>query len=100
MTFQVGVLNFQSPKSSKLVTFFFYSLSWYAYFSRLYCTSGRQEIRNLGLWGNYSVPKDNPYSEDKELLPEIWALGLRNPWRCSFDSERPLYFICADTGQV
>lgn len=58
-----------------------------------------EEIDELGLWGNYSVPRDNPYSEDKELEPEIWALGLRNPWRCSFDSERPEYFLCGDVGQ-
>ncbi|GKA76633.1 HIPL1 protein-like protein, partial [Tanacetum coccineum] len=37
--------------------------------------------------------------DDKELLPEIWALGFRNPWRCSFDAERPSYFLCADVGQ-
>ena len=61
---------------------------------------GAAEISNLGLWGNYSIPKDNPFTEDEELLPEIWAMGLRNPWRCSFDSERPSYFMCADTGQV
>lgn len=57
------------------------------------------EIDKLALWGNYSVPKDNPISEDPALRPEIWALGLRNPWRCSFDSENPSYFICADVGQ-
>ncbi|KAA8542592.1 hypothetical protein F0562_023744 [Nyssa sinensis] len=57
------------------------------------------EISQLGLWGNYAIPVDNPYIEDKELQPEIWALGLRNPWRCSFDSERPSYFMCADVGQ-
>uniref|UniRef100_A0A5B7CBP7 Putative HIPL1 protein-like isoform X1 n=1 Tax=Davidia involucrata TaxID=16924 RepID=A0A5B7CBP7_DAVIN len=57
------------------------------------------DLSNLGLWGNYSIPQDNPYSEDKELQPEIWALGLRNPWRCSFDSKRPSYFMCADVGQ-
>ncbi|KAL5747346.1 hypothetical protein ACOSP7_024344 [Xanthoceras sorbifolium] len=57
------------------------------------------EIEKLGFWGNYSIPKDNPVSEDEELQPEIWALGLRNPWRCSFDSERPSYFMCADVGQ-
>ncbi|KAJ4851362.1 hipl1 protein [Turnera subulata] len=57
------------------------------------------EISKLGLWGNYSIPKDNPFAEDSALLPEIWALGLRNPWRCSFDSERPSYFVCADVGQ-
>ncbi|XP_071714391.1 HIPL1 protein-like [Rutidosis leptorrhynchoides] len=57
------------------------------------------EITRLSLWGNYSIPKDNPYTEDDGLLPEIWALGLRNPWRCSFDSERSSYFVCADIGQ-
>ncbi|BFG26747.1 hypothetical protein CerSpe_130210 [Prunus speciosa] len=56
-------------------------------------------ITDLGLWGNYSIPGDNPFSEDKELQPEIWALGFRNPWRCSFDIERPSYFLCADVGQ-
>ncbi|XP_065876827.1 HIPL1 protein-like isoform X2 [Euphorbia lathyris] len=58
-----------------------------------------EEINKLGLWGNYSIPRDNPSSEDPSLLPEIWALGLRNPWKCSFDSERPSYFMCADVGQ-
>ncbi|CAI8609984.1 unnamed protein product [Vicia faba] len=57
------------------------------------------EVSKLGLWGSYSIPKDNPFSEDKDLEPEIWALGLRNPWRCSFDSEKPSYFFCADVGQ-
>ncbi|KAK9066519.1 hypothetical protein SSX86_013842 [Deinandra increscens subsp. villosa] len=57
------------------------------------------EIASLGLWGNYSIPRDNPYTEDKDLQPEIWALGLTNPWRCSFDSERPSYFMCGDVGQ-
>ncbi|KAB2089716.1 hypothetical protein ES319_A03G080400v1 [Gossypium barbadense] len=57
------------------------------------------EINRLGLWGNYSIPKDNPFSEDEDLLPEIWAFGLRNPWRCSFDLERPSYFMCADVGE-
>ncbi|CAK7323077.1 unnamed protein product [Dovyalis caffra] len=58
-----------------------------------------QMITDLGLWGNYSVPGDNPFSEDKGLEPEIWALGFRNPWRCSFHAERPSYFLCADVGQ-
>ena len=33
----------------------------------------------------YEVPADNPFPGHEELLPEIWALGLRNPWRYSFD---------------
>ncbi|KAM0043852.1 putative quinoprotein glucose dehydrogenase (PQQ, quinone) [Helianthus debilis subsp. tardiflorus] len=58
-----------------------------------------EEISRLGLWGNYSIPKDNPYTTDKELEPEIWALGLSNPWRCSFDSENHSRFICGDVGK-
>lgn len=62
--------------------------------------TGAKDISQLGLWGNYSIPKDNPYTTDADLQQEIWATGLRNPWRCSFDSTRPSYFMCADTGQV
>ncbi|XP_060672516.1 HIPL1 protein isoform X2 [Ziziphus jujuba] len=62
-------------------------------------TPSATRFSNLDLWGNYSIPGDNPFSEDKELQPEIWALGFRNPWRCSFDLERPSYFLCADVGQ-
>lgn len=35
----------------------------------------------------YSVPPDNPFLSDPTALPEIYALGLRNPWRFSFDRE-------------
>lgn len=58
-----------------------------------------EKITNLGLWGNYSIPSDNPYSQVKDWQPEIWALGLRNPWRCSFDSLKSSYFFCGDVGQ-
>ncbi|KAL4566554.1 hypothetical protein LXL04_030671 [Taraxacum kok-saghyz] len=58
-----------------------------------------EEIRSLDLYGNYSIPKDNPYFMDKEFGPEVWALGFGNPWRCSFDSERPSHFICGDCGK-
>ncbi|KAG0481925.1 hypothetical protein HPP92_010009 [Vanilla planifolia] len=57
------------------------------------------EINDLGLWGNYSIPKDNPSAVDNGLQSEIWALGLRNPWRCSFDSKRSNYFFCGDVGE-
>jgi len=33
----------------------------------------------------YTIPEDNPYVSDDEAFGEIWALGLRNPWRFSFD---------------
>ncbi|PNT62690.1 HIPL1 protein isoform X1 [Brachypodium distachyon] len=57
------------------------------------------EVSNKSLWGNYTIPKDNPHTGDSNLQPEIWALGLENPWRCSFDSLRPFHLYCADDGQ-
>lgn len=37
--------------------------------------------------GRYVVPADNPFLADPAVRDEIWALGLRNPWRFSFDRE-------------
>ncbi len=34
---------------------------------------------------NYGIPKDNPFVRKKDALPEIWAYGIRNIWRMSFD---------------
>lgn len=47
----------------------------------------------------YGIPKDNPFSSGTAgELPEIFAYGLRNPWRFSFDLERDLLWV-ADVGQ-
>lgn len=47
----------------------------------------------------YGIPKDNPFVNDKEFVPETWAWGLRNPWRFSFDRKtKELY--AADVGQA
>jgi glucose/arabinose dehydrogenase len=35
----------------------------------------------------YSVPKDNPFVNLKGARPEIWAYGLRNPWRMTVDAK-------------
>ncbi len=35
----------------------------------------------------YSVPKDNPFVNDKRFVPETWAYGLRNPWRMCTDAK-------------
>ena len=47
---------------------------------------------------NYAIPPDNPFvgtaGDD-----EIWSYGLRNPWRCAFDSKTGDLFI-ADVGQA
>ncbi len=46
----------------------------------------------------YAIPPDNPFVGDPTYAPEIWALGLRNPWRCSFDPQTGDFWI-ADVGQ-
>ena len=46
----------------------------------------------------YSIPPDNPYISNPNVLDEIWALGLRNPWRWSFDKATGDMWI-ADVGQ-
>jgi hypothetical protein len=47
----------------------------------------------------YVIPGDNPFVGNDEVLDEIWALGLRNPWRYSFDRTTNDLWI-ADVGQV
>lgn len=46
---------------------------------------------------NYSIPQSNPFV-GLDGDDEIWAYGLRNPWRCAFDSETGDLYI-ADVGQ-
>ena len=46
----------------------------------------------------YVVPEDNPFLEVKDARPEIFAYGLRNPWRCAFDGKTGDFWI-ADVGQ-
>lgn len=46
----------------------------------------------------YAVPADNPFVGDDETLDEIWSIGLRNPWRFSFDRETGDMWI-GDVGQ-
>jgi len=46
----------------------------------------------------YRIPPDNPYANTAGYRGEIWAFGLRNPWRFSFDRLQHDLFI-ADVGQ-
>lgn len=46
----------------------------------------------------YVVPPSNPFIDQPDAKPEIWAWGLRNPWRFSFDAQTGDLFI-ADVGQ-
>lgn len=47
---------------------------------------------------NYAIPDDNPFVGVPGYREEIWALGLRNPWRWSFDRLTGDMYI-ADVGQ-
>ena len=40
-----------------------------------------------GFVGSYAAPASNPFTNDPTVCDEIWALGLRNPWRFSFDRD-------------
>ena len=46
----------------------------------------------------YTVPPDNPFVDTPGARPEIWSVGLRNPWRFSFDRQTGDLWI-ADVGQ-
>jgi len=48
--------------------------------------------------GGYAIPAGNPYGPGSGRRAEIWAYGLRNPWRFSFD-RRTGDLIIADVGQ-
>ncbi|MDT8305988.1 MAG: PQQ-dependent sugar dehydrogenase [Anaerolineae bacterium] len=54
---------------------------------------------DCGTGDNYRIPSDNPLIGEAGACDEIWALGLRNPWRLSFDAPSDDLFI-ADVGQV
>ncbi|MDP9866827.1 MULTISPECIES: PQQ-dependent sugar dehydrogenase [Streptosporangium] len=65
--------------------------------------------QNLGTWLGkilridprgtpYKVPRDNPFVGRAGAKPEIWAYGLRNPWRFSFDRKTGDMWI-GDVGQ-
>ncbi len=46
----------------------------------------------------YGIPANNPFVNDGRARGEVWAVGVRNPWRFSFDRESGDFFL-ADVGQ-
>jgi len=53
---------------------------------------------DIGAGAPYAVPPTNPFVGDPAARGEIWALGLRNPWRFAFDRAAGLLYV-ADVGQ-
>lgn len=49
--------------------------------------------------GSYTIPRDNPFFGSSTAKPEIWAYGLRNPFRASFDRNTGDLYI-GDVGET
>ncbi len=58
----------------------------------------RIDISTLDETNEYAIPESNPYAGNLQYRQEIYAWGLRNPWRCSFDTETGQLW-CGDVGQ-
>lgn len=59
----------------------------------------RIDVDNPSGGNNYGIPPNNPFVGNPNALSEIWAYGLRNPWRFSFDLTENTIWI-ADVGQT
>ena len=46
----------------------------------------------------YAIPRDNPYADGRGGRPEVWSIGMRNPWRFCFDPPTGK-LVVADVGQ-
>ncbi|WP_431109527.1 PQQ-dependent sugar dehydrogenase [Winogradskyella poriferorum] len=58
----------------------------------------RIDVNNSSASNPYAIPADNPFVGNASARDEIWAYGLRNPWKFSFDSANDDLWI-ADVGQ-
>lgn len=58
----------------------------------------RLDVRNANMGSPYEIPPSNPFADGIKGRAEIWAYGLRNPWRFSFDAPTARLYI-ADVGQ-
>lgn len=54
---------------------------------------------NVATSGPAGIPPSNPFKNTPGYLPEVYALGFRNPWRCGKDPDTGA-IMCGDVGQV
>lgn len=59
----------------------------------------RIDVDNPSGGNNYGIPNSNPFVNSPDAKPEVWAFGLRNPWRFSIDETTDEIWI-ADVGQA
>ncbi|XP_072193692.1 HHIP-like protein 1 [Excalfactoria chinensis] len=65
----------------------------------------RIDVNNNDRGPVYRIPPDNPFVDDPQARPEVYAYGVRNMWRCSFDRGEPDTkegkgrLFCGDVGQ-
>ncbi|HSX59900.1 MAG TPA: PQQ-dependent sugar dehydrogenase [Tahibacter sp.] len=66
--------------------------------AELYGKVLRIDVNNVPVGQPYGIPADNPFVGTVGARPEIWALGLRNPYRFSFDALNGDFWL-GDVGQ-
>ena len=59
----------------------------------------RIDVRGATEEAPYAIPPDNPFRDREDARPEVWAYGLRNPWRMSLDRATGLLWA-GDAGEV
>ena len=63
-------------------------------------TSGGQPLKGQSITKPYGIPPGNPYFDNNNgWRREIWATGLRQPYRCHMDAELDV-FLCASIGEI
>lgn len=58
----------------------------------------RLDVTNVDETASYAIPPDNPFADGESGRREVWAYGLRNPWRFAFDALTGDLYV-ADVGQ-
>lgn len=107
---QLGILNLKRINSKtrrvcQMVVIFPVITELDFYRSSLLGKVLRIDVDKTNKKTSYSIPPDNPFIKEPQTRPEIFAYGVRNPWRCSVDrGDRQGGYgkgriFCGDVGQ-